>query len=59
MENNENKENFLSKKEKRQFIASPTSGGESRKFEAEYEEIRSGVWEIVAGTLKDLGPVEN
>lgn len=58
MESIEQKENFIPKKEKREFIATPTNGDKPRKFEAEYEEIRPNVWQMVVGTLKDLGSTQ-
>lgn len=40
------------------FKASPINSPEVHWFEAEYEEIKPGVWQKVYGTEKDLGPVE-
>ncbi len=62
MENSERNFNKIPEnqraRKKEQFIACPTNGISCHKFEAEYWETYPGVWEMVPGTQKDLGPVE-
>lgn len=41
------------------FKASPIDKSEVHWFEAEYEEIKPGVWQKIYGTEKDLGPVKS
>lgn len=53
----EQQKEFKPHREKRRFRATPTDEEEVHWFEAEYEEIRPGVWQKVPGTEKDLGPV--
>ena len=45
------------RREIRKFIACLISFNELHWFEAEYEEIFPGVWQMVPGTLRDLGPI--
>lgn len=52
----EGEENFQPTYKKRVSIINPVGGGEKRKVEIEYKEIRPNVWEKVPGSEKDLGP---
>lgn len=37
-------------------VSSPEGGGEPCEFEAEYWEVRPGVWEIIPGTTRKVRP---
>lgn len=44
------------RRKKEKFIASPEGGGAPCELEAEYWEIRPGVWEKIHNTEKVIGP---
>lgn len=45
------------RREKHTFVASPVNKEAEHLMEAEYKEIRAGVWQKVPGSEKDLGPI--
>lgn len=53
----EGEENFQPTYKKEIIICVPVAGGEKRRVEVEYKQIRPNVWEKIPGSEKDLEPI--